>query len=62
LRPHRLHDQTYYKVLGASGDSGFGYSFITKKNTLGVRYRQQIFKQIIDKYDLSKYMGVKTFY
>jgi hypothetical protein len=62
LRPHRLHDQTYYKVLGTSGDSGFGYSFITKKNTLGVRYRQQIFKQIIDKYDLSKYMGVKTFY
>ena len=59
LRPQRLHDQTYYKVLGTSGDSGFGYSFITKKNTLGVRYRQQIFKQIIDKYDLSKYMGVK---
>jgi hypothetical protein len=29
---------------------------------LGLRYRQQIFKQIIDKYDLSKYMGVKTFY
>ena len=62
LRPQRLHDQTYYKVLGTSGDSGFGYTFLTKKNTLGVRYRQQIFKQIIDKYDLSKYMGVKTFY
>ena len=62
LRPQRLHDQIYYKVLGMSGDYGFGYSDITKKNTLGVRYRQQIFKQIIDKYDLSKYMGVKTFY
>ena len=62
LRPQRLHDQIYYKVLGTSGDSGFGYTFLTKKNTLGVRYRQQIFKQIIDKYDLSKYMGVKTFY
>ena len=62
LRPQRLHDQIYYKVLGTSGDSGFGYTFLTKKNTLGLRYRQQIFKQIIDKYDLSKYMGVKTFY
>jgi hypothetical protein len=62
LRPQRLHDQIYYKVLGMSGDSGFGYTDITKKNTLGVRYRQQIFKQIIDKYNLLKYMGVKTFY
>ena len=62
LVPTRLHDQKYYKVAGTSGDSGFGYSFINKKNVLGVKYRQQIFKQIIDKYDLSKYMGVKTFY
>jgi hypothetical protein len=58
----RLHNQNYYRVVGTSGDSGFGYSFINKKNILGVRYRQQIFKQIIDKYDLSKYMNVKTFY
>jgi len=62
LAPTTLHNQTYYKVVGTSGVSGFGYSFITKKNTLGVRYRQQIFQQIIDKYNLSKYMGVKTFY
>ena len=62
LTPTRLHDQKYYRVVGTSGDSGFGYSFINKKDTLGVRYRQQIFKQIIDKYNLSKYMGVKTFY
>jgi hypothetical protein len=62
LAPTTLHNQNYYKVVGTSGDSGFGYSFITKKNTLGVRYRQQIFQQIIDKYNLSKYMGVKTFY
>ena len=62
LTPTRLHDQKYYRVVGTSGDSGFGYSFINKKNILGVRYRQQIFKQIIDKYDLSKYMNVKTFY
>ena len=62
LEPPRLHDQQYYRVVGSSGDSGFGYSYITKRNTLGKRYRQQIFKQIIDKYDLLKYMTVKTFY
>jgi hypothetical protein len=62
LTPTRLHDQKYYRVVGTSGDSGFGYSFINKKDTLGVRYRQQIFQQIINKYDLSKYMGIKTFY
>ena len=62
LRPQRLHDQTYYKVLGMSGDSGFGYSDITKKNTLDIRYRQQIFKQIIKKYGLEPYMKVKRFY
>jgi hypothetical protein len=62
LYPTTLHNQNYYKVVGTSGDSGFGYSFINKKNILGVGYRRQIFKQIIDKYDLSKYMNVKTFY
>jgi hypothetical protein len=62
LNPTRLHNQTYYRVVGSSGDSGFGYSFITKRNTLGKRYRQQIFKQIIDKYGLEPYMKVKTFY
>jgi len=62
LEPNRLHNQRYYKVVGSSGDYGFGHHFINKRNTLGKRYRQQIFKQIIDKYNLSKYMGVKTFY
>jgi hypothetical protein len=62
LYPTTLHNQNYYRVVGTSGDSGFGYSFINKKNILGVGYRRQIFKQIIDKYDLSKYMNVKTFY
>jgi hypothetical protein len=46
-----------YKVVGTSGDSGFGYSFITKRNTLGKRNRQQIFSQIIDKYELKKYLN-----
>jgi hypothetical protein len=62
LEPARLHNQFYYKVVGSSGDYGFNRHFILKKNTLGKRHRQQIFKQIIDKYNLSKYMGVKTFY
>lgn len=62
LQPTTLHDKTYYKVVGMSGDSGFGYGFLTKKETLGKRYRQQIFNQIIDKYDLKPYMNVKTFY
>jgi hypothetical protein len=58
----RIHNQTYYRVVGTSGDSGFGYNFIKKRDILGKRYRQQIFKQIMDKYDLTKYMKVKTFY
>ena len=62
LQPTRLHNQNYYKVVGSSGDSGFGYGYITKRNTLGKRYRQQIFKQVIDKYGLEPYMKVKTFY
>ena len=62
LYPTRIHNQNYYRVVGTSGDSGFGYAYINKRNILGKRYRQQIFKQIIDKYDLSKYMGIKTFY
>ena len=62
LLPAKLHNQTYYRVVGSSGDSGFGYGYITKRNTLGKRYRQQIFKQIIDKYGLEPYMKVKTFY
>ena len=50
------NNQPYYKVVGTSGDSGFGYSFINKKNILGKRYRQQIFNQIIDKYKLQEYL------
>jgi len=56
LIPLRLHDQKYYRVVGTSGDSGFGYSFINKRNTLGKRYREQIFNQIVDKYKLQEYL------
>ena len=44
-----------WKVVGTSGDSGFGYSYITQRNTLGKRARMQIFQQIIDKYNLDNY-------
>ena len=62
LTPITLNNQPYYKVVGTSGDSGFGYGFINQKNLLGKRYRGQIFKQIIDKYGLEPYMKIKTFY
>jgi len=52
----KKHNLTYYRVVGSSGDSGFGYSFINKRNILGKRYRQQIFNQIIDKYKLQEYL------
>jgi hypothetical protein len=48
--------QKLWRVIGTSGDYGFGYSFITKKNTIGKRGRTQIFKQIIDKYNLQQYL------
>jgi hypothetical protein len=48
--------QKKWRVVGQAGDYGFGYSYITKKNTLGKRARTQIFNQIIDKYDLQEYL------
>ena len=48
--------QKIWRVVGIAGDYGFGYSYITKKNTLGKSARTQIFNQIIDKYDLQKYL------
>ena len=44
-----------YKVVGNSGDHGFDQSWITKRNTIGKRGRTQIFKQIIEKFNLNKY-------
>ena len=52
----RNQGQELRKVVGRSGDSGFGYSFILKRNTLGKRARKQIFQQIIDKYNLNSYL------
>jgi hypothetical protein len=53
-----IRDMVYWRVGGTSGDSGFGYGYFTKKQTLGVRHRTQIFNQILDKYDLRKYLNM----
>ena len=48
--------QELRRVIGTCGDSGFGYSYITKRNTIGKRGRTQIFKQIIEKYNLDSFL------
>ena len=54
--PNFMNGQKMWRVVGSSGDSGFGYWWITKKNTLGVRHRTQIYKQIIDRFNLNDYL------
>jgi hypothetical protein len=51
------HGQELRRVAGVSGDSGFGYSFISQRNKIGKRGRTQIFKQIIEKYKLNSYIN-----
>lgn len=48
--------QKVWRVVGQSGDYGFGYSYITKRNTLGKRARTQIYNQIIDRFNLNQYL------
>jgi hypothetical protein len=48
-----LKQGQYWKVLGSSGDSGWGYTYISKRNIIGKRGRQQIFRQIIERYGLN---------
>jgi hypothetical protein len=54
--PHFLNGQKMWRVIGTSGDSGFGYWWISKKNTLGVRKRTQIYNQIIERFKLNDYL------
>ncbi len=49
--------QELRRVTGSSGDHGFGVHWITKRNTIGKRGRTQIFKQIIEKYNLKSYLN-----
>ena len=48
--------QELRRVIGRSGDSGFGDTYVSKRNTIGKRGRKQIFKQIIEKYNLDSYI------
>ena len=54
--PHFANGQKMWRVVGTDGDKGFDYWWITKKNTLGVRHRTQIYKQIIDRFKLNDYL------
>ena len=54
--PSRYPWGDYYRVIAIGGDYGFGFYGITQRNTLGKKYRQQIYNQIIDKYKLGKYL------
>ena len=53
-----INGQELRRVIGRSGDYGFGdsYAGISKRNTIGKRGRTQIFKQIIEKYKLNSYI------
>lgn len=56
--PFKSHlGQELRRVAGTSGDHGFGYSFISQRNKIGKRGRTQIFKQIIEKYNLKSYFN-----
>jgi len=56
-RPYtsKIDGQKKWRVMGVCGDYGFGYAFISQKNTIGVRGRTQIYKQIIEQYQLNNY-------
>jgi hypothetical protein len=56
IYPHSVNGQKMWGVIGTSGDSGFGYWWIENKNKLGVRYRTQIYKQIIERFKLNDYL------
>lgn len=52
IQPEGFQEQKMWRVVGRSGDSGWGFPFMTKKQIIGVRGRQQVFKQIIEKLGL----------
>ena len=51
-QPNDFDKQKYWRVIGRSGDSGWGFPYLTKRQTIGKRGRQQVFKQIIDRFGL----------
>lgn len=49
-------EQILWHAVGVSGSYGIGYSYISKQETMGKKIRLQIFKQIIDRYNLNEYL------
>jgi hypothetical protein len=54
MTPEYLKNHKWWKVIGRSGDYGWGHYFLTKKQTIGIRGRQQVYKQIIKELELWK--------
>jgi hypothetical protein len=52
-----VNGQELRRVIGRSGDSGFGDAYAGTSNKIGKRGRAQIFKQIIEKYKLNSYFN-----
>jgi len=52
-----INGQELRRVIGRSGDSGFGDAYAGTSNKIGKRGRAQIFKQIIEKYNLNSYFN-----
>lgn len=52
-----VNGQELRRVIGRSGDSGFGDAYAGTSNKIGKRGRAQIFKQIIEKYNLNSYFN-----
>jgi hypothetical protein len=50
--PNAFGGQKYWRVIGRSGDSGWGFPFLRNTDIIGKRGRQQVFKQIIDRFGL----------
>lgn len=55
LKSREVMGSKEWLVVGKSGNRGFGYHYISKSNILGPRVKKQIYKQIIDRYNLDSY-------
>lgn len=53
---HHVSSKGYSHLSGQSGDYGFGLSLFSKKNTAGKREKLELYKKVIDKYNLERFM------
>jgi hypothetical protein len=51
-----VNQRGFASVIGWSGDYGWGISFIPQRNISGKREKLDIMNQVIQKYDLTRYM------